>query len=160
VLARQRSILLHLDVKEPGLDDEVARMLEAADMWDHVVALNLGTLPKLKTNPKIKLLRYKGGIYESRLDLDPEAVKSALGKPGQLLILEDPRLAAHAIGRPSYRPLPLPTNLRLDWKLIAPPRLSGTNFSQAEHVRGLQKRIDSNSPGALLNLLKKDDLIE
>ena len=55
ILARQRAMLLHLDVKTEGLDDDVARMLDDADMWDHVVAVNPQTVPRLMTNPKLKL---------------------------------------------------------------------------------------------------------
>src|SRR6185436_19112217 len=75
VLARQRAMLLHLDVKQPGLDDEIARLLDETDMWDHVVALNTETLPQLMRHPKLKLLRYKGALYEARLDLEPMAVE-------------------------------------------------------------------------------------
>lgn len=32
VLARQRAMLLHLDVKQPGLDDDIARILDETDM--------------------------------------------------------------------------------------------------------------------------------
>ena len=39
-LARQRAMLLHLDVKEPGLKGDIAKLLDAADVWDHVVAIN------------------------------------------------------------------------------------------------------------------------
>jgi hypothetical protein len=73
VLARQRAMLLHLDVKRPGLDDVIARILDETDLWDHVVAINTETLPKLLTHPKLKLLRYKGPLYESRRDVDPDA---------------------------------------------------------------------------------------
>src|SRR5258707_9675355 len=39
-LARQRAMLLHLDIKEPNLEVEIAKLLDAADAWDHVVAVN------------------------------------------------------------------------------------------------------------------------
>ena len=56
-LACQRAMLLHLDVKEPNLEDEIARLLDAADAWDHVVAVNSTNAPKLLQNSKLKLLK-------------------------------------------------------------------------------------------------------
>src|SRR5262245_33987805 len=115
VLARQRAMLLHLDVKRPGLDGDIARILDETDMWDHIVAVNTDTLPRLMANPKLKLLRYKGAVYESRRDVDPTAVKAALAKSGQILMLEDPRLAAHELKRDSYQPVPLPEEVIAAW---------------------------------------------
>src|SRR6185295_10688129 len=129
VLARQRAMLLHLDVKRPGLDDDIARILEETDMWDHVVAVNTETLPKLLTHPKLKLLRYKSGVYESRRDWDPSAVQAALARPGQILILEDPRLAAHELQRAAYQPVPWPAAVLADWiPTPSPLRSTVTNL--------------------------------
>ena len=159
VLARQRAMLLHLDVKRPGLDDDIARLLDETDMWDHVVAVNTETLPKLLVHPKLKLLRYKGGVYESRQDMDPAAVRTALAKPGQILILEDPRLAAHELKRPAFQPVPLPAEVFADWiPTPSPLRSSETNLVPMDYLRRLQTRLDPNSIGDILTLLRPDDL--
>ena len=157
-LARQRAMLLHLDVKEMGVDEQVAQMLDAADVWDHVIAVNTQTTPHLLANPKLKLLRYKGGIYEDRADFDPQAVKAALAKPGQCLILEDPRLAARELGRPPYQPVALPKEVYSNWTTTAGLTLTfgGTNLVAPTYLRQLQSRIRPNSIPDLLNLLEPD----
>ena len=53
-LARRRTMLLHLDVKEPGLEEDIARLLDAADAWDHIVEINQGNATALRENPKVR----------------------------------------------------------------------------------------------------------
>jgi hypothetical protein len=158
-LARQRAMLLHLDVKEPGVDEQVAQMLDAADAWDHVVAINTATTPNLQANPKLKLLRYKMGLYEDRADFDPEKVKAALAKPGQCLILEDPRLAARQLNRIPYQPVPLSSDLFAKWKNSESqfPLPNETNLVASHYLRRLQSRIAPDSVDELLKLLAPDD---
>jgi hypothetical protein len=85
-LARQRAMLLHLDVKEPGLEDDIARQLDNADAWDHVVSINTYNAARLRTHPKLKLLAYKGpGLSEARRDMEPDAVQAQL--PSTTIIL-------------------------------------------------------------------------
>ena len=75
-LARQRAMLLHLDVKEPGLEQEIAKLLDAADVWDHVVEINESNAAELRTNAKVHRLAYKAfGWQEGRMDMNPEKVK-------------------------------------------------------------------------------------
>lgn len=112
-LARQRAMLLHLDIKEPGLEAEIARLLDEADMWDAVVAVNTYNADSLRANPKVRQLSFKApGLFEDRTDVDPGAVEAALAKPGDMIILDDPRVAAKVLGRPAYAPVPMPKNLR------------------------------------------------
>src|SRR5262249_50903173 len=81
-LARQRAMLLHLDVKEPGLEGGIARLLDEADAWDHVVACNAANAASLLKNAKLRLLQYRGpGLFDGRLDVDREAVRVQLAKP-------------------------------------------------------------------------------
>jgi glycerophosphoryl diester phosphodiesterase len=99
-LARQRAMLLHLDVKEPGLEDDIARQLDDADMWDHVVSINTYNTARLRQHPKFKPLAYKGpGLSEKRLDMDPDAVRAQLARPGQMIMVDDPRVAARILKR-------------------------------------------------------------
>jgi hypothetical protein len=161
VLVRQRAMLLHLDVKRPGLDDDIARILDETDLWDHVVAVNTETLSKLLANPKLKLLRYKGPLYESRRDVDPDAVRAALARPGQMIILEDPRLTAHELKRVPYRPIPLPAEVFADWiQTPSPSRSTATSFVPMDHLLRLQKRINPDSIDDQLSLLRPGDLNE
>jgi hypothetical protein len=152
-------MLLHLDVKNPGLDDEIARVLDDADMWDHVVAVNTETLPKLLTHPKLKLLRYKGPAYENREDVDPAIVRALLAKPGQMAILEDPRVAASQLKRPAYSPVPIPPEVMADSAPTAPlaqPR-NAPSFAPMQYLRTVRTRIDPNSVELLMGVLDSFD---
>jgi len=107
-LARERGMLLHLDVKEPGLDEALAAMLTEADAWDQVIAVNGTTAPRLAADPRVRAVRFKGpGLYERRRDVDPEAVRAQLAQPGQAVMVDDPRVAVRELGRPAYAPQPL-----------------------------------------------------
>ena len=158
-LARQRGMLLHLDVKEPNLDNEIANLLDEADAWDHVVALNTANAPQLLQNPKIKLLKYKvPGLYAERRDMDALAVRDALLHPGQMIMVDDPRVAARELKRPPYRPLSLSRNLREMW----PPSMSV--FSEGSetvvpnfYLRTKLNRINPNSAHDLMKVLMAGD---
>lgn len=117
-LARQRGMLLHLDVKEPGLDAQIAKMLTEADTWDHVVGVNNVNAPELGRDPRLKLVHYKGpGLFETRLDVDPAAVREQLARPGDGIMVDDPRVAVRELARKPYEPTPLP-----DFAIPAPKR--------------------------------------
>jgi len=47
-LARRRAMLIHLDVKQSGIQDDIIRMIERADMWDHLVEVNGGNADKIR----------------------------------------------------------------------------------------------------------------
>ncbi len=90
-LARKRAMLLHLDIKEPGLEQDIARLLDAGDLWDHVVSINDYNSAGLRRNPKFKPLGYKApGLQEGRLDMDPQKVREALARPGNMIMVDDP----------------------------------------------------------------------
>jgi hypothetical protein len=157
-LARQRAMLLHLDVKEPNLDDEIASLLEAADVWDHVIAVNTQMAPKLSKHPKIKMLRYKTGLYQERRDVDPEKVHASLPLPGEMIIVDDPRVAARELQRPAFDPVPLPDGLHSSW----PPRFissTGGDLIPAAHLRAFASRM-SDDPEMLLATLATNNLAE
>lgn len=133
-LARQRAMLLHLDIKEPGLEEEIARLLDESDMWDAVVSINTNNAASLLENSKIKQLSFKApGLFEDRTDVDLDAVKAALTKPGNMIIVDDPRVAAKVLGRPAYAPVPLPKNLRKDWP-PSHPKTPTTEFVPQRYV--------------------------
>ena len=158
-IARQRAMLLHLDVKEPGLEDDIVKMLGAADVWDLVVAINESNAAALRKNPKIHLLAYKAwGWQEGRMDMSPEKVRDGLAKPGNMIMVDDPRIAAHELGRKTLH-VPLPDNLRSPWPSEAAAGTSQANhssFSPAAYLQSLAKRVDSRSLDELEKLITAD----
>jgi hypothetical protein len=154
-LVRQRAALLHLDVKEPGLEDDLIRWLDAADVWDHVVAVSEANAPRLARDPRVKPLRYKApGLYAGRRDVDPEAVRAALRLPGEMILVDDPRVAAWVLERPNYRPVPLLRTYRLVPKRREAPAPAGAPFNPAALVADLQRTVPPDSALALLGLLQ------
>lgn len=151
-LARQRAMLVHLDLKEPGMADEISEMLDRYDMWDSIVAINTQNAGDLLANPKIKLLSYKApGMWDDRSDVDEDAVKAALAKPGDMIIVDDPRVAARVLGRSAYRPVPIPRTLRTDW----PPNHApvSTDFQASGYVNSLAREVNPRSEADLCALL-------
>lgn len=104
-LHRQHAGLIHLDIKEPGLDETIVSLLDAMDMWDHIVQAGGPNAAAIVKDPRLKLSRYKAGLYEDRGEIDPARIQTVLALPGNSVILEDPRatLAAleRSIGTPS-----------------------------------------------------------
>jgi len=159
-LARQRAMLLHLDVKEPGLEDDIARQFDDADAWDHVVSINTYNTARLRTHPKLKLLAYKGpGLSEARRDMDPDAVQAQLAQPGQMIMVDDPRVAVRALKRDPYQPKPLPKPLpyadRARFPSPPPPANPGA-FSPPAHLVELARRVNPASVDQLLALVEAD----
>ena len=118
-LARERAMLLHLDVKEPGLQDELIALFERADMWDHLVEVNGGNAERIRGHAKVKLKPYKGWWPEGNHAEDPDAIRDFLGKPGEMVFTVDPRPAIRHVKR-SADPRPLPTWLQATWTAAGP----------------------------------------
>lgn len=157
-LACQRAMLLHLDIKEPGLEDDIARLLDDADAWDHVVAVNTYNAARLLKHPKLKLLAYKGsGLYEQRRDMDLEAVQAQLARPGQMIMVDDPRVAARVLRREPYLPVSLPESPPPTDGLtqpVTPPPVDAGAFSPAAHLAELATRVNPASVDQLLVLVE------
>lgn len=124
--ARQTAMLLHLDLKEPGLEADVARMLTEANMWDHVVSINDDNASSLKIAAAFQPLRYKAsGLYLENLDLDPGKTAMALRLPGDMILVDDPRCAAHALGRPKWKAI----RFQRQFKVLVRPSLGRGQLS-------------------------------
>jgi len=117
VLARQRAMLLHLDIKEPGLQEQMMAMFDEADVWDHIVSINDYNSDKLLQRPGLELYRYKGWIEEAGDLDDPQVVKRFLARPEKMVFCHyDPRTALRILGRrTAYNPAPLPETTRRLW---------------------------------------------
>jgi len=157
-LARQRAMLLHLDVKEPGLEEEITRLLDEADAWDQVVAVNAANATNLLQNPNLKLLTYKApGLYDGRLDVDPVAVQGALARPGNMILVDDPRVAVRVLSRAPYQPVPLQYSYRLILRRAQAAVFAPANgFTPMPHVQALSRRLDPSSVEQLLKVLAAD----
>jgi hypothetical protein len=113
-LARERDILMHLDVKEPGLQDELIRLFDEADMWDHIVEVNGGNAERIRNHPKVKLRKYKGWFPE--ID-KPELLKSFMAQEGSMVFLKnDPTPAAKYLQRSGAGDAKLPAGLLAQWQ--------------------------------------------
>lgn len=159
-LARQRVMLLHLDVKEPGLEEDIARLLGTADMWDHIVEINESNATALRKNPKYRRLTYKVfGLQGGRLDMDPAKVRESLARAGNMIMVDDPRVAARELKR-NKLPVSLPANLRAPLPLhlaAAASSQNGSNsISPSAYLQSFANRVDSRSLDELAKLLAAD----
>ncbi len=76
-LHRVHAGLLHLDIKRAGLDAATARLLDRMDMWNHVVQVNRVNAGTIVKDSRLKLGRYKTGLYLDGSEVDPEAIAAA-----------------------------------------------------------------------------------
>jgi len=120
-LARDRAMLLHLDVKEPGLQDEILRLIERADLWEHLVEVNAGNAEGIRHHARVQLLQYKGWFPQDEAGKDPRAVKRFLARPGNMVFCKwDPAVPVRALGRDVRKPVSVPSSLRRQWKANGP----------------------------------------
>jgi uncharacterized protein len=158
-LARERAMLLHLDVKEPGLEEDITKLLDAADMWDHVVEINEWNASSLRKHPKFHRLPYKAfGWQEGRMDMNPERVREGLTKPGNMLMVDDPRVAGHELKR-TVLCMPIPDRLRTPLPPTVPDAASQADpnsMSPTAYLRSLAKRVNGHSLDELEKLLATD----
>ncbi|MCI0699932.1 MAG: glycerophosphodiester phosphodiesterase family protein [Planctomycetia bacterium] len=98
-LHRKFAGLMHLDIKRPGLDSAIAELLTKMDLWPHVAYCNTETGGVILRDERFQARRYKGGLYLDRGEVFPEAIATVLKKPGDGVIVDDPRGVAIALGR-------------------------------------------------------------
>jgi hypothetical protein len=98
-LHRQYAGLMHLDIKRPNMDQAIGQLLDQMDLWDHVAYCNLDNGGSLLQNPRLKLCQYKAGLYLDRSEVFPDAIAAAIQKPGNGLIVDDPRGSIIKLGR-------------------------------------------------------------
>jgi len=112
-LARQKDILIHLDVKEAGLQEDLIQLIDDADIWDHLVEVNAGHADKIRNHPKVQLIPYKGWFPENN---NPESHANFMKQPGRMVFLKkDPTPAVKYLGRTAPGDSELPANLWATW---------------------------------------------
>jgi hypothetical protein len=133
--------LMHLDIKRHGLDRAIAELLTRMDLWDHVAYCNMETGGVILSDPRLKLRRYKApGLYLDRSEVFPEAIAAALKKPGDGLIVDDPRGVALALGRRLGKPSTEPVGARR----LPAPKIEAKPPDEAELIAMLRKADDWN----------------
>ncbi len=134
---RERAGLMHLDVKQPDLVKPISTMLDEFDMWDHIVVA-----PADFQDRRYKPTRAKASMYLDRSEFDAVAIASVLKKPGERIILEDPRGVALALGR----------------RIVAPSKKPVRNEIAAwARETSIARSGDKRSTEELLNLLRNAD---
>ena len=158
ILARQRDMLLFLDFKSCDMEDQVAQLLDAMDMWDHVMAIGgVETTASLRDRPDFKPLSFKESLYIGRRDMDPEVIRSALQKPGDAIFVEDPRPAAMVLQREACHPVALPEGLGVQQgPIVTSPASSADEISPWHYLKKLAEEVGTRDESALLKMLARD----
>ncbi len=98
-LHRRHAGLMYLDIKVQGIDKAVSDLLTKTDLWDHVIACNNETGGVILKDPRYRPLRFKGQLYQDHGEVFPGAIAAVLKKPGEAVMVDDPRGTALALGR-------------------------------------------------------------
>jgi hypothetical protein len=143
-LHRQHAGLLHLDIKRPGLEQPIIELLDRLQMWEHVVHCNRDHSERILADPRLRLGRYKGSLYQDRAEVFPDAIRAMLEKPGDSLIVDDPRGVMRVLGRQQGPVISRPIKPHAE----GARDLDATRLEPEEIVRGLRDAADWNKPGA------------
>jgi hypothetical protein len=139
-LHRKYGGLMHLDIKRPGQDRAIADLLTRMDMWDHVAYCNEDNAGVILRDARLKLLRYKTSLYGDRSEVFPDPIARALKKPGDGVIVDDPRGVAVALGRKLGKRSREPVAPRR----VAAHKEEAKKPSEAELIAILRKADDSD----------------
>jgi hypothetical protein len=98
-LHRRYAGLMYLDIKVQGIDKAVSDLVTKMDLWGHVIACNNETGGMILKDPRYRPLRFKGQLYQDHGEVFPEAITTLLKKPGEAVMVDDPRGTALELGR-------------------------------------------------------------
>jgi HEAT repeat protein len=104
-MLRSHALLVHLDIKVPGLDAEMLDEFRKADMLDHVAGFSDYNSEAFK-KANITGLSWKGALMGH--DTDPREAAAVLKHPGNGLMMDDARATLTALGKPPVRITPQP----------------------------------------------------
>jgi hypothetical protein len=99
LLHREIPGLIHLDIKKPGIDDEIAEFLDALDMWDHIILANDANSEQIRQDARYAPRSRMVGLSVERRDLDPALVADAVARAQDGIFVDDPRATLLALGR-------------------------------------------------------------
>ncbi len=118
-LARDRGALIHLDVKEPGLEAAILQLIQGSDLWNHIVEVNAGNASTIRHHPKIKRLQYKGWFpqdHQKGVNLK-NAQRKFLKNPGTMIFTKwDPIEAVKLLGRRESEVFVIPLGYWQQWE--------------------------------------------
>lgn len=132
--------LMHLDIKRPDLDQAIAELLTKMDMWDHVGYCNTDYGGVILKDDRYQPRRYKGGLYQDRGEMFPDAIAAVLKMPGDGVIVDDPRGVAVALGRKLGKLSTDPVSRRPPLALIV-PEAEANPFAILETTEATSDRI-------------------
>ena len=104
-MLRRHALLVHLDIKVPGIDGTMLDKLRKADMLDHVAGYSDYNSAAFR-RAKVAAIPWKGSLMGR--DTDPQEARSVLKQPGSGLMMDDARATLVALGRPPVRISPQP----------------------------------------------------
>jgi hypothetical protein len=163
---------MHLDIKRPSLDGAIIKLLDEFDLWENVAYCNSETGAAILKHARYKPCRYKGGLYLDRGEVFPEAIKALLEKPGDGVIVDDPRGTILALGRtlgqvsrepvaplvrPSFRQ---PPRTEAEWIAVLRDDADWEKVAQSpqeQTVSGRRIVARAQAADALLSLQAKSD---
>jgi len=154
--ARRNNLLLWLDIKNPAAEKPVSDLLDKADAWDHIIGCESYNSESIRKNPKLQRIQCKRWLFDEHdVDWDPAEVKKSIPPAGKAIMVNDPRLAIHLMGRKPGRRIPIPEALYQEWEYRElEPEHPEYHPGTAAYARYLG--VDPNSASDLLKLLRTD----
>jgi hypothetical protein len=98
-LHKKHAGLIHLDIKQSGIDNDIVALIEKLDMWPHIVNSSGNNADAIHHHPRYQARTYKGSLYLDHAEVFPEAIAEVLQKPGDDVMVDDPRGVIVALGR-------------------------------------------------------------
>ncbi|WP_428265311.1 LamG-like jellyroll fold domain-containing protein [Haliangium sp.] len=104
-LHRRYGGLIHLDLKDLDAAPEVAALLTAMDMWDHVMSVTQTSATVIRSDPRFTELAYRcPALAHLRGDVDPARIAADISPAPAAFYVDEPRALALALGRSVQAP--------------------------------------------------------